>query len=95
MTDDSDSDYDYDPLKSQRSLRSHRSPGSHRSARGHLQHELECLEHTLIKRRAELREADRLLDECQQDLESTRTKVMPFLLKLVIYNFTYKGVTKF
>ncbi|XP_067868451.1 centriolin [Heterodontus francisci] len=36
--------------------------------------EIECLEITLAKRRAELREADRLLMEAEADLKSTREK---------------------
>ncbi|XP_051492171.1 centriolin isoform X2 [Apus apus] len=36
--------------------------------------EMECLEQTLLKRRAELREADRLLAEAEVELESTRGK---------------------
>ncbi|NXF85829.1 CNTRL protein, partial [Eubucco bourcierii] len=36
--------------------------------------EIECLEKTLLKRRAELREADRLLSEAEVELESTRGK---------------------
>ncbi|KFR15637.1 Centriolin, partial [Opisthocomus hoazin] len=35
---------------------------------------IECLEKTLLKRRAELREADRLLSEAEVELESTRGK---------------------
>lgn len=37
--------------------------------------EIECAERTLLKRRAELREADRLLTEAQVELQSTRGKV--------------------
>lgn len=37
--------------------------------------EIECIEKTLLKRRAELREADRLLSEVEVELESTRGKV--------------------
>lgn len=36
--------------------------------------EIECIEKTLLKRRAELREADRLLTEAEMELESTRGK---------------------
>ncbi|XP_009877699.1 PREDICTED: centriolin, partial [Apaloderma vittatum] len=36
--------------------------------------EIECLEKTLLKRRAELREADRLLSEAEVELETTRGK---------------------
>ncbi|KAK6313585.1 hypothetical protein J4Q44_G00169320 [Coregonus suidteri] len=41
---------------------------------GALQDEVECLEKTLLRRRAELREADRLLLEAQSSLKETRTK---------------------
>lgn len=37
--------------------------------------EIECIEKTLLKRRAELREADRLLSEAEVELESTQGKV--------------------
>lgn len=37
--------------------------------------EIECIEKTLLKRRAELREADRLLAEAEVELESTWGKV--------------------
>ncbi|KFZ49016.1 Centriolin, partial [Antrostomus carolinensis] len=36
--------------------------------------EIECIEKTLLKRRAELREADRLLSEAEVELESTQGK---------------------
>ncbi|XP_033122052.1 centriolin-like [Anneissia japonica] len=45
--------------------------------RGHLQHiqrEIACTEKTLTKRRSELREADNLLHECEEDLQSVRQK---------------------
>ncbi|XP_045081751.1 centriolin isoform X3 [Coregonus clupeaformis] len=41
---------------------------------GALLDEVECLEKTLLRRRAELREADRLLLEAQSSLKETRTK---------------------
>ncbi|CDQ81110.1 unnamed protein product [Oncorhynchus mykiss] len=41
---------------------------------GALLEEVECLEKTLLRRRAELREADRLLLEAQSSLKDTRTK---------------------
>ncbi|XP_035642272.1 centriolin isoform X8 [Oncorhynchus keta] len=41
---------------------------------GALLDEVECLEKTLLRRRAELREADRLLLEAQSSLKDTRTK---------------------
>ena len=37
-----------------------------------MQTELECLEETLEKRRAELREADKRLRDCRGDLEQAR-----------------------
>lgn len=37
--------------------------------------EVECVEKTLLKRRAELREADRLLLEAETELKDTRAKV--------------------
>ncbi|KAM4760758.1 centriolin isoform 4-T6 [Cyanocitta cristata] len=43
--------------------------------------EIECAEKTLLKRRAELREADRLLTEAQVELESTRGKAKETLQK--------------
>ncbi|NXU14454.1 CNTRL protein, partial [Pardalotus punctatus] len=43
--------------------------------------EIECAEKTLLKRRAELREADRLLTEAQVELESTRAKTKETLQK--------------
>ncbi|NXC08379.1 CNTRL protein, partial [Orthonyx spaldingii] len=43
--------------------------------------EIECAERTLLKRRAELREADRLLTEAQVELESTRGKTKETLQK--------------
>ncbi len=39
--------------------------------------EVECVEKTLRKRRAELREADRLLLEAEMELKDTRAKVWP------------------
>ncbi|XP_030817075.1 centriolin isoform X4 [Camarhynchus parvulus] len=43
--------------------------------------EIECAEKTLLKRRAELREANRLLTEAQVELESTRGKTKETLQK--------------
>lgn len=37
--------------------------------------EIECIEKTLLKRRSELREADRLLAEAECELECTKEKV--------------------
>ncbi|XP_068105155.1 centriolin isoform X2 [Hyperolius riggenbachi] len=39
-----------------------------------IEDEIECLEKTLLKRRAELREADRLLAEAETELKNTREK---------------------
>ncbi|KAM9522144.1 centriolin isoform 2-T3 [Guaruba guarouba] len=43
--------------------------------------EIECIEKTLLKRRAELREADRLLSEAEVELESTRGKTKDTMQK--------------
>uniref|UniRef100_A0A7M4ET31 Centriolin n=1 Tax=Crocodylus porosus TaxID=8502 RepID=A0A7M4ET31_CROPO len=43
--------------------------------------EIECVEQTLLKRRAELREADRLLAEAENELESTRGKTKDTIQK--------------
>ncbi|XP_064325235.1 centriolin isoform X2 [Phalacrocorax carbo] len=43
--------------------------------------EIECIEKTLLKRRAELREADRLLTEAEVELESTRGKTKDIIQK--------------
>ncbi|NXN25304.1 CNTRL protein, partial [Nycticryphes semicollaris] len=43
--------------------------------------EIECMEKTLLKRRAELREADRLLSEAEVELESTRGKTKDTIQK--------------
>uniref|UniRef100_A0A672TJP5 Centriolin n=1 Tax=Strigops habroptila TaxID=2489341 RepID=A0A672TJP5_STRHB len=43
--------------------------------------EIECVEKTLLKRRAELREADRLLSEAEVELESTRGKTKDTMQK--------------
>ncbi|XP_054704754.1 centriolin isoform X2 [Grus americana] len=43
--------------------------------------EIECIEKTLLKRRAELREADRLLAEAEVELESTRGKTKDTIQK--------------
>lgn len=40
-----------------------------------LEDEIECLEDTIAKRRAELREADKLLLQCQTDLHEAQNKV--------------------
>ncbi|XP_039620209.1 centriolin isoform X2 [Polypterus senegalus] len=41
--------------------------------------EIECLEKTLLKRRAELREADRLLTEAESELKTTRERTEDFI----------------
>ncbi|XP_014382169.1 centriolin isoform X3 [Alligator sinensis] len=43
--------------------------------------EVECIEQTLLKRRAELREADRLLAEAENELETTRGKTKDTIQK--------------
>ncbi|NXD74844.1 CNTRL protein, partial [Halcyon senegalensis] len=43
--------------------------------------EIKCIEKTLLKRRAELREADRLLSEAEVELESTRGKTKDTIQK--------------
>ncbi|XP_035197800.1 centriolin isoform X2 [Oxyura jamaicensis] len=43
--------------------------------------EIECIERTLLKRRAELREADRLLSEAEVELENTRGKTKDTIQK--------------
>ena len=45
------------------------------SYKSYLTDEMDCVEQTLTKRRAELREADRLLMECEEDLKHARTEV--------------------
>lgn len=42
--------------------------------------EIECIEKTLLKRRAELREADRLLAEAESELSCTTEKVCAAVL---------------
>lgn len=56
--------------------------------------EIECLEKTLLKRRAELREADRLLVAAENELENTRGKVIScFCLKtkcgIIYFNYLF------
>ncbi|KAM4696024.1 centriolin-like [Rhinophrynus dorsalis] len=43
--------------------------------------EIQCIEKTLLKRRAELREADRLLAEAETELQSTRAKTADTIQK--------------
>ena len=59
---DGDYEYDYDP----RSLQSRQN---------YLREELPCLEETLAKRKAELRESDKLLKECEADLQAAKQEV--------------------
>ncbi|NXL01518.1 CNTRL protein, partial [Mesembrinibis cayennensis] len=58
-------------LQSEKSLKHHED----------IADELECIEKTLLKRRAELREADRLLSEAEVELESTRGKTKDTIQK--------------
>ncbi|XP_061867469.1 centriolin isoform X2 [Colius striatus] len=48
---------------------------------GDIADEIECVERTLLKRRAELREADRLLAQAEAELESTRGKTKDTIQK--------------
>ena len=59
---DDDYDYDYQP----------RYHGG--SRKDYLVEEVHCVEATLAKRRAELREADRLLQECEMDLKQAQNE---------------------
>ncbi|NWX52660.1 CNTRL protein, partial [Steatornis caripensis] len=52
--------------------------------------EIECIEKTLLKRRAELREADRLLSEAEVELENTRGKTKDAIQK---YNHAKQHLT--
>ncbi|XP_053328761.1 centriolin isoform X2 [Spea bombifrons] len=52
--------------------------------------EIECIEKTLSKRRAELREADRLLAEAETELKNTRTKTSDIIEK---YNSARKHLS--
>ncbi|CAH1781513.1 unnamed protein product, partial [Owenia fusiformis] len=47
-----------------------------RGRQKYLLNEVKCLETTLAKRRAELRQSDRLLAECQSDLAAARNEAM-------------------
>ncbi|XP_048369350.1 centriolin isoform X2 [Sphaerodactylus townsendi] len=53
--------------------------------------EIECVEKTLLKRRAELREADRLLAEAENELENTRGKTKDTIQK---YNRAKQHLTR-
>jgi centriolin len=46
--------------------------------------EIECLEKTLLKRRSELREADRLLAEAENELACTKEKVCLVCFRLAL-----------
>uniref|UniRef100_A0A8D2JEZ5 Centriolin n=1 Tax=Varanus komodoensis TaxID=61221 RepID=A0A8D2JEZ5_VARKO len=48
---------------------------------GSIVDEIECIEKTLLKRRAELREADRLLAEAENELETTQGKTKDVIQK--------------
>ena len=49
--------------------------------------EISCLEETLAKRRAELREADELLNDCREDLKEAREEVTnEAALREIIYS---------
>ena len=51
------------------------NPRSRRPRTDYLSYEIKCLEAKLAKRRAELRETDRLLLECEADLIDARKEV--------------------
>ena len=59
-----DDDYDYEY-----------SPRYQGTRKDYLQEEIACVEATLAKRRAELREADRLLQECEMDFKDAQNQV--------------------
>ncbi len=59
---ESDFDYEYNPRV-------------YRGRKHYLMDEISCLEETLAKRRAELREADELLFDCREDLKDARQEV--------------------
>ena len=61
-TQDSDYEYEYNPR-------------IRRPRKDFLIDEISCLEETLAKRRAELREADELLNDCREDLKDAREEV--------------------
>ena len=50
--------------------------------------EISCLEETLAKRRAELREADELLNDCREDLKEAREEV---IIKVVLQEVIYSS----
>nr|XP_023665341.1 centriolin isoform X3 [Paramormyrops kingsleyae] len=54
---------------------------SRRQQHGEVLEEVQCVEKTLSRRRAELREADRLLMQAQDDLKETRAKTREMLQK--------------
>ena len=51
------------------------NPKIRRPRKDYLLNEINCLEETLTKRRAELREADELLNDCREDLKDAREEV--------------------
>ncbi|KAG8447548.1 hypothetical protein GDO86_014884 [Hymenochirus boettgeri] len=59
--------------------------------RGDIEDEIQCVEKTLLKRRAELREADLLLAEADAELCSTREKTTDFIEK---YNHAKKHLSQ-
>ncbi|KAH0615522.1 hypothetical protein JD844_004881 [Phrynosoma platyrhinos] len=58
---------------------------------GDIVDEIKCMEKTLLKRRAELREADRLLAEAETELENTRGKTKDTIQK---YNSTKQHLSR-
>lgn len=59
-SDDDDDDFDYREAKQKQK---------------YLQNEIECLEKTLVKRKAELRDSDRMLKQCTENLKDARNQV--------------------
>ncbi|XP_075041774.1 centriolin isoform X2 [Mixophyes fleayi] len=57
----------------------------------HIEDEIECIEKTLLKRRAELREADRLLAEAENELKDTQEKTVDLIEK---YNSAKKHLSQ-
>lgn len=57
--------------------------------------EIECIEKTLLKRRTELREADRLLAEAESELSCTQEKVCSFVVwSETAYCHQYEGLER-
>ena len=74
LTQDSDFEYEYNPR-------------IRRPRKEFLLDEISCLEETLAKRRAELREADELLNDCREDLKDAREEVTnEVALQEIIYS---------